>query len=195
MTVGVGVVGLGFIGRVHLNAYRDAGARLVAVCDGSAERLSGRAPSAGNIGEASEELAFDPGSITATTDLETFLATPGLDLVSICTPTDTHAPLARKVIGAGKHLIIEKPVALSSATVAELGRAADEAGVLCMPAMCMRFWPAWAWVKQAIDDGRYGARAGARRSTPTPSAPAAPSSICTSTTPTSSSTPSARHGR
>ncbi len=162
MAVGVGVIGLGFMGRTHVEAYRDAGARLVAVCDGSPERLSGEAAAAGNIGEAAPERLFDPADLVATDDLDAFLAAPGLELVSVCTPTDTHEAIARRVIAAGKHAIVEKPVALDSGVVASLGAEAERAGVLCMPAMCMRFWPAWAWAKEAIDDGRLGAVRAAR---------------------------------
>ncbi len=156
--VGVGVIGLGFMGRIHVEAYRGAGARLVAVCDGAPARLRGEAGAQGNIdGGSAPARLFDPAKVHATPDLDAFLATPSLDLVSVCTPTDTHAEIAGRVIDAGKHLIIEKPVALEAGTVAALGEHAAAAGVLCMPAMCMRFWPAWAWVKDAIDDGRLGA--------------------------------------
>jgi predicted dehydrogenase len=160
--VGVGVIGLGFIGHTHIASYAAAGARLVAVCDRGRDALSGRAPNTGNIEGAAQERSFDPDALHATDDLDAFLSTPGLDLVSICTPTDTHEPLARRVIDAGKHLIVEKPVALQSETVASIGAAAEQAGVLCMPAMCMRFWPAWAWVKEAAADNRYGAVRSAR---------------------------------
>lgn len=155
-TIGFGVVGLGFMGRTHLSAWRDAGAALRAVCDRSPEHLSGRGTSAGNIGPASSEPLFDPTRITATDDLDTFLAPPGLDVVSICTPTDTHVPLAERVMQAGKHVLIEKPVAIDLESFDRLERTATETGVLCMPAMCMRFWPAWAWTRAAIAEQRFG---------------------------------------
>lgn len=160
--VGAGVIGLGFMGRTHLEAYRQAGARIVAVCDGSAERLTGRVAGGGNIGAGGGERLFDPGEVVATADLDEMLSADGLDVVSVCTPTDTHVEVARRVIGAGKHVLVEKPVALEARPVEELGELARERGVLAMPAMCMRFWPAWAWVKAAVEDGRYGAVRAAR---------------------------------
>ncbi|MEQ8769730.1 MAG: Gfo/Idh/MocA family oxidoreductase [Phycisphaerales bacterium] len=154
--IGVGVIGLGFMGQTHLRAYRAAGARLVAVCDSSDERLSGRVEASGNMGDTEPETLFDPRKLNATPDLDAMLATPGLDAVSVCTPTDTHVAVATRALRAGKHVLVEKPVALTTEDVRALADAARDAGRMCMPAMCMRFWPAWAWVKDAIDDGRYG---------------------------------------
>lgn len=155
--VGVGVIGLGFMGAVHARAYAEAGARLVAVCDRSAARLRGEVGGDGNLGGADVQRLFDPASVHATPDLTAFLATPGLDLVSVCTPTDTHAATATAALRAGKHVIVEKPVALEVEAVLTLDAQARRADRLCMPAMCMRFWPAWAWLASAIADGRFGA--------------------------------------
>ncbi|MEM9082737.1 MAG: Gfo/Idh/MocA family oxidoreductase [Planctomycetota bacterium] len=156
MSIKVGVIGLGFMGTTHVRAYQSVGATLVAVLDQSEDRRSGAINNTGNIGSARQEQLFDPDSLNATDDLDAFLATPELELVSICTPTDTHIELAQRVINAGKHLIIEKPVALRSIDVQTIGEQASDAGVLCMPAMCMRFWPAWAYVKQLIDQRTLG---------------------------------------
>ena len=160
--MGVGVVGLGFIGGVHVRAYHAAGAKLVAVCDPNGARLTGETSGGGNLGSKGEDRLFDPASVVATRDLDAMLAAEGLDLVSVCTPTDTHLDVAKAALAAGKHVLIEKPVALCSRDVEEIDRAARDARRLAMPAMCMRFWPAWAWVKGAIDDGRYGALRAAR---------------------------------
>ncbi len=160
--VGVGVIGLGFMGQTHLRAYAAAGARLVAVCDVSAASLSGRFEAAGNLGDAEPERLFDPRSINATDDLEAFLGTPGMDAVSVCTPTDTHVRVATRVLESSRHALVEKPVALTTDAIGALAQTAAASGKLCMPAMCMRFWPAWAWVKDAIDDGRYGSVLAAR---------------------------------
>jgi len=154
--VGVGVVGIGFIGHTHVRAYDAAGARLVAVCDVDAEQMRGRAARGGNLKDGRGEITIDPGVVRIATGLDEFLATPGLELVSVCTPTDTHRAVAVAALRAGKHVLVEKPVALDVRTVAEIRDEAARSGRLCMPAMCMRFWPAWARVKEAIDDGRFG---------------------------------------
>jgi predicted dehydrogenase len=76
--------------------------------------------------------------------------------VSICTPTDSHIELAMTALAAGRHVLVEKPVALRSAEVARLAQAAAPAGRVCMPAMCMRFWPGWEWLKERIEAGEFG---------------------------------------
>jgi predicted dehydrogenase len=146
------------MGRTHVRAYQEAGASLVGVCDRSAERLSGRVDDdSGNLGTGSGDRLFDPATLRATDDLDGFLASPGLEAVSVCTPTDTHVDVARRVMRAGKHVLVEKPVALNSADVRTLADEADACGVLCMPAMCMRFWPAWAWAADRVRGGAHGA--------------------------------------
>ena len=155
--IGVGVVGLGFMGRTHIAAYQalDADCRLVHVCDREAKRWTGELEATGNFGTASGRL-FDPRVVRATAEPADLFADPEVHLVSICTPTDSHVALALAALRAGKHVLVEKPVALDAALVRELARVAEQAGRLCMPAMCMRFWPGWDWLKDAIADGKYG---------------------------------------
>ncbi len=161
--VGVGVVGLGFMGRTHVRAYKsafEAGAagRLVAVCDGDAARLDGRDVSAGNIeAGAGDARLFDPSAVRGYARAEELLADPDVALVSICTPTDTHAELAIAALRAGKHVLLEKPAARTAGEVERIVAAAREApGRLCVPAHCMRFWPGWSWLRERVRDGRYG---------------------------------------
>lgn len=160
-----GVVGLGFMGQTHVRAYRDAArdglpVTLAAVCDADPNRLNPSVQAAGNIGSTDAAPLFNPSETSTYTDLDDLLAGDPIDLVSICTHTTTHVDFAIRALNAGKHCIIEKPVALTLAEVERLLPVAQRAqndGVLCMPAMCMRFWPAWAWIKNAIDSRQYGA--------------------------------------
>lgn len=160
--IGIGVVGLGFMGRTHVAAYRAAhGAghanRLVAVCDSDPERRSGRSSDAGNMRTgAHAELLFDPERVRGYARAAELFADPEVELVSICTHTTTHLELALAALAAGKHVLLEKPVALNVADAEQLANAAREAKTLCMPAMCIRFWPAWAWVKRAIETREFG---------------------------------------
>jgi predicted dehydrogenase len=154
--VGVGVIGLGFMGQTHVRGYRAAGATLLAVLDSSPQRRTGMCRAEGNLGDASDEQLFDPAKVNATDDLASFFQTPDLQLVSICTPTLTHVDLACQALRAGKHVLVEKPVALSLEAVRTLRDCARDTNRMCMPAMCMRYWPAWAWVKQAIDLATFG---------------------------------------
>ena len=160
-TVGVGVIGLGFMGGTHVQAYRAANAagssnRLVAVCDADAERRAGRG-AGGNIATGSGDRLFDPSDVQATSDPDELLANPAVELVSICTPTDSHVDLALRALDAGKHVLVEKPVALESATVERLARRAREAETVCMPAHCIRLWPAWRWAADQVRAGTFGA--------------------------------------
>lgn len=157
MTIGVGVIGLGFMGRTHLGAYRNAGraCRIAGVFDLAKDRLTGEAAEAGNIATDGTDSArlFDPDEVFATDSLAALLARPDIDAVSVCTPTDTHGEVARAAMRAGKHVLIEKPVSLDRREIDSLADEAADAGLICMPAMCMRFWPEWAWLKGCVDAG------------------------------------------
>lgn len=156
----VGVVGLGFMGRTHVAAYRAAATaghrnRIVALCDRDLARLRGTRGPRGNLEEAGADPLADleariheePAALFADEEVE---------LVSLCTPTDTHVPLALAALAAGKHVLVEKPVALRAKDVARLAAAAKKAKRMCMPAMCMRFWPGWDWLAEAVRAKTYG---------------------------------------
>lgn len=160
--VRVGVIGLGFMGRTHVAAYQSAARDglpcvLAAVADRSAERLHPAAGAGGNFATGAGEALWDSASVRAHADPMALIADPGVDLVSICTHTDSHVPLAMAALAAGKHVLVEKPVALASGEVRLLARAARGSGRLCMPAMCMRFWPGWRWLRDRVADGSFGA--------------------------------------
>jgi predicted dehydrogenase len=160
MTVGVGVIGLGFMGRTHIGAYRAAGeaCRLRGVFDLDPGRLTGTPTPAGNIDTGDADDLFDPKDVFVTDSLDALLARDDIDAVSVCTPTDTHAEVATAAVRAGKHVLVEKPVALDRSAVGALAREAHEAGVQCMPAMCMRFWPEWDWLASRIREDRTALR-------------------------------------
>lgn len=159
--VGVGVIGLGFMGATHFRAYQAAqGAgfqcRVIAVCDRSPERLTGRVDVMGNIDTGRSERLFDPTKLRTCREPRDLINDPRVHLVSICTHTDSHADLAIEALRAGKHVLVEKPVAIRSEDVRRVAAAAADSGRLCMPAMCMRFWPGWAWLRDRVRDGRFG---------------------------------------
>lgn len=159
--VGVGVVGLGFAGRAHLDAYRRAAAaghpnRIVAVCDPDPERRAGRTAQRGNLERGDGTPAFDVRDVRGCADVDELLADPAIDVVSVCTPTETHVDLAIRALAAGKHVLVEKPIALTVDEARRLADAAREARTFCLPALCMRFWPAWRWLRDRIKDMTYG---------------------------------------
>ncbi len=151
--VGVGLIGLGFMGRTHLASYaRTAGCEVRALLDPAQ-----RAAPAGNLITTGDDVDRLLATLPRTSGLDALLARADVDLVSICTPTDTHVALVRAAIRAGKHVLVEKPTALDASAIDALDGEARAAGVLAMPAHCMRFWPAWSWMASAVRTRRYGA--------------------------------------
>jgi predicted dehydrogenase len=79
-----------------------------------------------------------------------------LDVVDICTPNKTHAPIALATLRAGKHVLCEKPMATTAADVLLLMQAAQAGGRLLMAAQHFRFNPASRQLKALLDDGMLG---------------------------------------
>jgi predicted dehydrogenase len=161
MTLCVAILGLGFMGRTHAGGYARAAAsglpvRVVGVADPKAHAiLVGASISAGNI--ATDPLQLDTSSVRTYTTAEQALADPEIDAVSICTYTDTHAAMTLAALHAGKHVLIEKPIALTAAEVERVQQASSSRPhLVAMPAMCMRFWPGWDWLKDRIADETLG---------------------------------------
>lgn len=160
--IGVGVIGLGFMGRTHIAAYRKAKTdgysnRLIAVSDKDQSLKKGDTSARGNLDTGdSETLLFDPEKTSFHLDPAQLLALDEVDLVSICTHTTSHVDLAIQALEAGKHVLVEKPVALHSSDVQRLSDVARLSGRICMPAMCIRFWPGWDWLRKSIQSKTYG---------------------------------------
>jgi len=156
--INVAVVGLGFMGHTHLKAYRKIpNARIAALCDALHLPVDGvLAAPGGNIGSANDSLSFDMREVKATHDFAELLADPAIDLIDICVPTLAHPKLAIAALQAGKHVLCEKPLARTAAAAREIAAAAATAKGFFMPGMCIRFWPEYAWIKQAIAQQTYG---------------------------------------
>ncbi|HEX2971567.1 MAG TPA: Gfo/Idh/MocA family oxidoreductase [Tepidisphaeraceae bacterium] len=152
----VGVIGLGMMGVTHLDVYsRRTDARVVAVADVDPARRSGKALAAGNVpGQA--QGGFDYASAAQYADGMELIRDPQVEVVDVCLATPLHRRFAVAAMEAGKHVLVEKPLARTSADAAAIADAAQKAGVIAMPAMCMRFWPGWTWLKSAIVERRYG---------------------------------------
>jgi len=153
----VGIIGLGFMGLTHIKAYRQLpNANIVAICDAIRLPADGNlTPVAGNISTA-DEIKFDMSVVKGYRDYADMLTNPDVQLIDVCLPTPLHAPVTMAALRAGKHVICEKPLARTSAVCREILEAARSARGYFMPAHCLRFWPEWAWARQAITDGRYG---------------------------------------
>lgn len=154
--INVGVIGLGMMGQTHLDVYakrRDV--KIVAVSDRDKDRLHGKQKAAGNI-EGQAQGGVDLSSVKKYEEGLDLIADPDVQLVDICLPTPLHRAYAEAALKAGKHLLVEKPLARTSEEAHAIADAAEEAAGVAMPAMCMRFWPGWDWLKRAVDEGTYG---------------------------------------
>jgi predicted dehydrogenase len=158
--INVGVIGLGMMGLTHLDVYAGSkAARVVAIADADPGRRNGTVKARGNV-EGQAKGRFDVTSVTGYADGLQLIADPQVQMVDICLPTPLHQKFAIAAMEAGKHVLVEKPLARHSADAFAIADAADAAykksGVLAMPAMCIRFWPGWTWLKDAVADLRYG---------------------------------------
>ncbi|MGP1347973.1 MAG: Gfo/Idh/MocA family protein [Phycisphaerales bacterium] len=150
--IGVGIIGFGFMGRTHAGVYHSMAPRCHIV--GIADRVRPTLERAGNI--RTEGTPLDLSGIVHHADATALLADARIDLVSVCTPTDTHVDIAIAALDAGKHVLIEKPVAATTPEVERLAERARNARTLCMPAMCLRFWAEWALLVDAIVERPFG---------------------------------------
>lgn len=154
--VNIAVVGLGFMGAVHLRAYlAQPAARIVAVCDAVRLPVNGVLQGvAGNVANTGD-INLGP-QVKVYTKLEQVLADPEVELVDLCTPTPMHPEQSIACLKAGKKVLCEKPLARTSAAGGQVVEAEANATGFVMPAMCMRFWPGWSWLKEVVDKKTYG---------------------------------------
>ena len=142
MSVGFGVVGLGMIADFHARALHAAvGAQLVACASRSDARAAQFGARHGCAGYH---------------DMAEFLRHPGLQVVSVCTPSGAHLEPALAAIDAGKHLIVEKPLEVTRERCARLLEAADRRGVTVAGIFPSRFLAVSRLIKEAIEGGRLG---------------------------------------
>jgi predicted dehydrogenase len=142
-SAGFGVVGLGVWGENHLKAYGGVpGCQVVGVCD--------------LVADLARQRAEQYGIPFWTTDYRELLTRPGLDAVSIVTPDFAHYEVALAAARAGKHLLVEKPLATSLAEAQSLAQAAEQADVLLMVDFHNRWNPAFAAARRAVEQGEVG---------------------------------------
>ncbi len=106
--------------------------------------------------DSAREAAGRLGIGTAHGSYEELLADEGVDAVYIPLPNDLHAEWTKKAAAAGKHVLCEKPLAMSAAQAQEMVDACDEAGVVLAEAFMYRHHPLWVEAKRLVDDGAIG---------------------------------------
>lgn len=142
--LGVGVLGAhAWAEKAHLPGYAAyERARLVAICDIVPERARAMAEKFGI-----EKVYSDPREL---------LADPEIEMVDICTPTDTHLPLSYAVIEAGKHVLCEKPLAREAKDAFAVAKAAEAKGVRTKLGFTFRYSPAIRQIQRWVADGTLG---------------------------------------
>src|SRR3954447_588775 len=125
--VRVAIAGTGFIGAVHARSARLAGASLVGVAASSPESAR-RAQAA-----LGAQRAFDSA--------EEMVVADDIDVVHICTPNHLHVPLAEAALAAGKHVILEKPIAMDAQGARGIADFAAESGKIAAVPFVYRYYP------------------------------------------------------
>ena len=149
----VGLVGYGFMGKMHSECYAAAGAKVAAVADGEADR---RQDAAAKLGCK----AFD--------NVQALLDGSEVDLIDVCTPTYLHEEIIMAGASAGKNVFCEKPLSISNESCDRIVSKVKETGVKFMTGHVVRFWPECIVLKKTLDSGRLGKPvwASARRLSP-----------------------------
>ena len=142
MAIGFAIVGTGMISRFHAKALEEVrGARLVACCD--------------RVTEAAERFGKD-NSCRAYDDMKEMLNDESVDVVSICTPSGVHLEPAVASAKAGKHVVVEKPLEITTRRCDRIIEACEKNGVKLATIFPSRFHDSSVAMKKAVDAGRFG---------------------------------------
>jgi predicted dehydrogenase len=143
-----------------LAGQRLKGGRVTAICSRDGKKLAGDWRGIrGNFGPAGAKM--DLGKLKRFERFEDLLADRDVDLVDITTPTDRHADMALAALRAGKHVLVEKAIALEPREADAMVKAANKAGKLLMVAHVLPFFPEFAFAADAVRGGDYGRLLGA----------------------------------
>ena len=154
--VRVGIVGIGFMGMIHyLAAGRVPGAVVAAICTRDPRKLAGDwSGIQGNFGPPGGPM--DLAGVATYANYDALLADPSIDLVDLCIPSPDHASWAIRALEAGKHVLVEKPIALTTEDADAMVAAAETAGRLLMVGHVLPFFPEFAHARALVDSGQYG---------------------------------------
>jgi predicted dehydrogenase len=138
------------MGATHAGAWRQVpGVTLAAVMSSDERKLAGDLTSIeGNLGNSGELLDFE--NVKKHRTVEAALADPDVDAIDICLPTDLHSSVAMAALRAGKHVLVEKPIALNYADAEILVREAATSGKILMAGQVLRFAPAYSLLKTLL---------------------------------------------
>ena len=140
--VRVGIIGAGFMGETHAGAIKKIEyADIVAIVDKV---------------EVKGKKFAEKFNTNYYSNLDDLLDNEDLDCVHVCVPTFMHTDIAKKAASAGKHILCEKPVALSLKEADEMIEAVKANKVKFMVGHVLRFWPEYVKAKELVDSGKIG---------------------------------------
>ena len=141
-TIGVGIAGTGFIGPAHVEGLRRNGIQVLGLAEETEEKA--------------RQKAAELGIPRCFSSLEALLADPDIDIVHLATPNHLHFPHARAALMAGKHVICEKPLAMTTTESAELVRLAAEKKLVNAVNFNLRMYPLSWQARSLVQDGELG---------------------------------------
>lgn len=141
-TIGVGVVGTGFIGPAHVEGLRRNGIAVLGLAE--------------NTSDLARTKAAEMGIPRAYESFEAMLADPDIDIVHLATPNLLHHPQAKAALLAGKHVVCEKPLAMTAAESAELVKLAAETGKVNVVNFNIRMYPMVQQARSLVHSGEIG---------------------------------------
>jgi len=140
--VRVAVLGAGFMGSTHARAY-------VAIPDAEVAMIFAPSP------DRAQPLAEEVGARWSD-DLQAVIADPEIDAVDICLPTPEHRPATEAALAAGKHVMLEKPIALTLDDARALVDLAEASDRVFLIAHVLRFWPEYVEIARRVASGELG---------------------------------------
>jgi len=150
----VGLVGFGFMGSAHTGIYRKMNdVKLATVCDIDIEKVKKGQFTAGNIGSGN---TVDLSGVKITDNFDELINSPEIDIIDITLPSYLHSKFAVKALNAGKHVLCEKPMALTIKECDDMINAAKKSKKKFMIAQCIRFWPEYVFLRDSIKSKKYG---------------------------------------
>ncbi len=152
----VGIAGIGFMGWIHYLAYQKVkGVKLAAIGTRDSKKLAGDWRGIqGNFGPPGEQV--DLTDIARYANWVDLFLDPVIDVVDLCLPPHLHCAAAMAALAAGKHVFVEKPMALTAADCDQMVQVARTAKRLILVGHVLPFLPEYAYARKAIASGRYG---------------------------------------
>jgi predicted dehydrogenase len=155
--VKIGIIGIGFMGSTHFHIHQaNSKAEVVAIADVDKSKLEGDWNKIiGNIGGFDNENV-DLSSIKTYEDGMDLIADPNVEMVDICVPTFLHKKYAIAALKAGKHVHLEKPIALNVEDAKEIIEVVKNSNSYFSVGLCVRFWPEYRHAWKLYKSGKIG---------------------------------------